>query len=292
MLGYCLGFLLCGFAIISTATAATWQVTYADWERPNSVFDKYPVELLDLALSQTGVKYNLKPSNKKLSQSQATKQLMMGGGLNVVWASTDKYRDRELLPIRIPIFKGLIGWRTFLLSADDMADIDNVTSIEGLRNYTAVQGSKWVDTKILLANGFDVKTSEQYDELFLMTKQSPKVFFPRSVVEVDIEANSTQSNGLVANKNIGIFYPLAFYFYVHKKDKLLAKVIEDGLEKAIEKGLFEQLFLRYHQTYLDEMRVSERQFLQLTNPLLPAETPLERRELWYQPISITSSEGE
>ena len=113
--------LIVGFALLVSlsAQAATWRITYP---RPMSESDKraiYPVKLLALALEQTGVQYSLMPSERIMLQNKALKRLMDSRDVNVVWSVTDKQREQQLLPIRIPIYKGLIGWR-LLLIRDDM----------------------------------------------------------------------------------------------------------------------------------------------------------------------------
>lgn len=263
-------------------SAATWNVIYAEWDRESKVFRDYPAELLDIALAQTGVKYSLKKSQKSLSQSESIKQLRSRGEVNVVWASTDAQREQELLPIRIPIFKGLIGWRLFLMQSESRARLLNSTTIDSLLDFPIVQGTRWVDTRILRANGFDVKTSENYSELFLLTKTLEGALFPRSIVEIDQELLSPLANNLETTSRVGIAYPLAFYFFLNKKDKLLAKVIQDGLQKAMDKGLFDEVFYKYHKQYLERFNETKNTFIQLDNPLLPRETPLARKELWYQ----------
>ena len=169
----------------------------------------------------------------------------------------------------------------FVTRRENTTLLDNVKSLADLQQFTMVQGTRWVDTRILQSNGFDVATSEQYDELFWMTKNLDMAIFPRSVVELEEELSGGKVSGLVANRAIGISYPLAFYFFVHKKDRLLAKVIEDGLEIAIEKGLFQALFDQYKE-YLQQFERIENKFIKLDNPLLPSKTPLDRKELWHQ----------
>lgn len=273
---------VCFLLTSHSGLTATWKITYADWERESPVFNQYPPQLLALALEQTGVKYSISPSQKALSQSQSIKQLSARGEVNLVWASTDNQRETDLLPIRIPIFKGLIGWRMFVTRKENAVLLNNVKTLNDLQRFTMVQGTRWVDTRILQSNGFEVATSEQYDELFWMTKNLDMAVFPRSVVELEEELLGGNVSGLVANRKVGISYPLAFYFFVHKKDRLLAKVIEDGLEKAIEKGLFQALFNQYHKQYLQQFERIENTFIQLENPLLPVKTPLNRKELWHQ----------
>lgn len=262
---------------------ATWRITYP---RPMSDADmrnKYPVQLLSLALDQTGVNYTLLPSDLIMLQNKALKRLTDNRDVNVVWSMTDTQREEQLLPIRIPIYKGLIGWR-LLLIRDDMADrFEYIQQFEHLIKLNPLQGRDWPDTKILQANGFNVIVDDEYGNLFNMLRQAQGDFFPRSVVEVWGEVdNSTYNKDLMIEQHLAIKYPAAMYFFVNKKSVPLANLLESGLEKAIANGKFEQLFLQAHQPNLDKAKIQDRRVFELQNSFLPPATPLEREELWYQ----------
>lgn len=274
-----LAVLLCG-----SLNAATWNITYP---RPLTDFDprnRFPLLLLTLALDQTGVKYQLLPSERILLQSKALSQLAENRDVNVVWAVSDKQREQELMPIRIPIYKGLIGWRVFLIHENNLERFKHLDSLEQLREYIPVQGADWPDTKILQANGFAVKASNEYAELFSFLLTSQGDFFPRSVVEAISEVELDDiDEAVILEPHLGVRYPTAMYFFVNKKNLILAKLLENGLEKAIASGKFDELFERELKDTLDRTDLINRKFLQLDNPLLPEGTPLNRPELWYQP---------
>lgn len=278
--------LIVGFALLVSlsAQAATWRITYP---RPMSESDKraiYPVKLLALALEQTGVQYSLMPSERIMLQNKALKRLMDSRDVNVVWSVTDKQREQQLLPIRIPIYKGLIGWRLLLIRDDMPARFKYVQKLEHLIKLIPVQGRDWPDTKVLQANGFNVTADNAYGNLFNLLRQAQGDFFPRSVVEIwDEIDNPAYNTDLMVEKEIAIRYPEAMYFFVNKKSRPLANLLEKGLEKAIENGTFEQLFVHTFQGKLDRAKMSSRHVFELENSFLPTATPLERKELWYQP---------
>lgn len=274
---------LLGVLTCSAVNAAIWNITYP---RPLTDFDprnRFPLMLLTLALDQTGVKYKLLPSERILLQGKALSQLAENREVNVVWAVSDKQREQELLPIRIPVYKGLIGWRVFLIHENKLERFKHLDNLEQLRDYTMVQGSDWPDTKILQANGFTVKTSDEYTELFTFLLTSQGDLFPRSVVEAlsEVELDDIDE-AVVLEPFLGVRYPTAMYFFVNKKDIILANLLEKGLEKAIANGKFDELFKRELKDTLDRTELVNRKFFQLDNPLLPNGTPIDRPELWYQ----------
>jgi hypothetical protein len=262
--------------------AAIWEITYPKASTDQDRRNDYPIKLLELALEQTGVRYVIQPSLQELPHGKAVKQLRENREINLIWSMTSDTRERELLPIRIPIYKGLIGWRVFIIHQDLQPQFYAIDSIQELANFRAIQGHDWPDTKILQANGFDVVTSSRYSELFSLLKEKQGGFFPRSVVEVGYELNSDLSGGnLMLESDLGVQYPTAIYFFLNNRSKALKRLIESGLEKVIDDGQFDQLFLQQHQELLEALNVSQRRFFTLTNPFLPEETPLSRAALWY-----------
>lgn len=275
--------LLIGALMAVQCSAAIWNISYP---RPLTESDqrtRYPVALLALALDQTGVNYKLIPSAEVLNQDKALVQLSENRGVNVVWSMTDSEREKRLLPIRIPIYKGMIGWRVFLLREEMAGQFAQIDTLQQLQKFRPIQGADWPDTKILQSNGFDVSTSKNYLSLFAMLTGKQGDFFPRSLVEVWSEVeNEDVGESVIVESTLGIRYPTAMYFFVNKNNKTLARLLREGLEKAVANGKFDELFDQVFSSTLERSNLEKRFFFQLDNPLLPKETPLQREELWYR----------
>lgn len=84
---------------------------------PNNQRQNYPIVLLDLALRTSKKIYVLTPSSYDYEQKRALSDLAISKNLDVSWSMTSTDRESMLLPIRIPIFKGLIGWRIPLINS-------------------------------------------------------------------------------------------------------------------------------------------------------------------------------
>jgi hypothetical protein len=67
---------------------------------------------------------------------------------------------------------------------------------------------------------------------------------------------------------------------VNKNNAPLAAAIKKGLLRAIKDGSFDTLFNKTYGDVVERTRLQSRKRLQLTNPLLPAKTPLNQKELW------------
>lgn len=275
--------IFCMLLLILRVEAATWVITYPQLTTEEDIRNAYPLKLMALALDKTGVSYELRPSSKPMHQARAVKRLEENLEINVVWVMTDLTREQQLLPIRIPIAKGLIGWRMFVTPENTAFMNADINSLSDLLKYEPVQGIAWPDTKILQANGFNVVTARDYTEAknIIVAKQAD--FFPRSVIEIDQEIGENTYRSLSYRKDIAVQYPSAMYFFVNKRNVTLAKLIETGLQRAIADGSFDALFIEHFADILERMHINDVQYFTLNNPLLPPLTPIDNPSLWYYP---------
>lgn len=264
--------------------AATWVVSYPGALYEGDERHKYPEALLKLALEKTGVRYEMRASSRVKYQSKALRQLRENLEVNVVWSMTDKQRESDLLPIRIPITKGLIGWRVLLSHKSKPFYEKEITSMEELLVYSPVQGVDWPDTKILQANGFNVLAAQNHVEAANLISRQQADFYPRSVIEVLPELSAENADPDVLLKpGVALHYKTAMYFFVNKRNVTMARLLEVGLQRAIEDGSFDALFYEYHGEMLDKIALDERLHFELENPLLPINTPVYDADYWYQP---------
>ena len=263
----------------STSFAAVWTINYPKQPVQDSIHAQYIVDVLELALQKTGVRYELVESQDVLLQGKAFKLLSNNRTVNVVWSMTDDDREEDFLPIRIPLYKGLIGWRVLLVNPDKLSQLES----SKLRDNYAVQGMDWPDTKILQANGFNVVSATNYDEAFTIMHRKQADMFPRSIIEVFGElAQPELTKDLVIEPNFVLQYPAATYFFVNKRDVMLGKLLSTGLEMAVEDGSLNKLFNATYSQMLQQLELNKRTLLTLKNPLLPINTPLAYKALWYQ----------
>ncbi|HEY4080942.1 MAG TPA: transporter substrate-binding domain-containing protein [Burkholderiaceae bacterium] len=245
--------------------------------------DDYPVDLLTLALSKAGRHEQLQASAFFMLQARSIRELEQGRAMDVIWTMTSIEREESMLPIRIPIDRGLLGWRLLMVRQDSLARFAHLRRLTDLQDLRAGQGADWPDTSILRKAGLTVDESAHYGDLFLKLAAGRIDYFPRGVNEIWGELQSHTEAGLAVDPRLALHYPTAMYFFVNKRDAALAADITRGLEKALRDGSFEALFQRYFGASIQRANLGERQILELKNPLLPPETPLGEARLWYHP---------
>ena len=79
--------------------------------------------------------------------------------IDLMWAGVDPSLDKTMLPIRIPILKGLLGHRIFIIKKENQSRFNNIKTLADLKKLTAGQGTKWGDTKILKSANIPVITT-------------------------------------------------------------------------------------------------------------------------------------
>lgn len=245
----------------------------------------YVRRVVELALSRTGSKLEIRPVDLDMAQGRTLVELAAGRSpVDVMWTVTDRQREASgLLPVRIPIDRGLMGWRLLLVRRSELAQWRRVRSLKDLRPYLAGQGHDWPDTDILRANGLRVGTSSGYEALFRMLAAGRVDYFPRSILEIDAEMAGGRYPELAIAPELMLHYPAAAYLFVSPTRPDLAAELKAGLEVAVADGSFQRLHREQYGALLKAHPLSPDRVLRLSNPQLPPETPLQRRELWLQP---------
>lgn len=269
---------------MTPCTALCQQIVI--YPRPESTTDSrasYPLALLKLCEQKSNNSFVLQPSDVHAQQGRSIVQLTNGKGLDIIWTLSNEARENLLLPIRIPIDRGLIGWRLLLIRERDTELFNRTSTRDQLSLLNAGQGHDWPDVDILRVNNFKVVTSSTYEGLFKMLALGHIQYFPRSIAEIWPEESAHKELGINVQQSLIIHYPSAFYFFVNKNNTALANTIESCLKNAIADGSFRKLFDQYHQEAIIKADLSHRTIISLENPLLPKHTPLSTTAYWFSP---------
>ena len=168
----------------AAAAAAPMVLVYPRSESSTDTQYRYDYELLHQALEATVAthgSYELRQSGASMNQARAGDEIAAGSGLvNIFARSTTIEHEQRFLPIRIPIDKGLISYRVFLIRDDMQARFAAVGSLDDLRAYSVGSFPTWADTRILREGGFKVVTGDSYEGLFRMLVAHRFDFFSRS----------------------------------------------------------------------------------------------------------------
>ena len=244
-------------------------------------------EILRLALEKTVAEFGpfkLSASTQHTNGLRYLSNLARDSDLNVVWSSTSVEKERNYLPIRIPLRKGILGYRVVLVHKDNQALLKNLRDLDDLKKLTVGQGVGWDDVKLYQENGIKV-VEAKYSNLFRMLSYKRFDIFPRGIGEVfnELAKESPQNPDLVVDENILIYYPWPYYFFVSQSNKKLHKRLELGLQKMLKDGSFDAIFWKYNGKAIEAANFKKRHVIYMPNHLLPKETPLNNASLWFRP---------
>lgn len=278
------------FTLFTAATSlADTRVVYPRPESDEDVRFLDLIEILDVALQKTEAAYGpytLEPSETIMREGRQIEELKRPNStINVLWSSTSEEKEAQLIPIRIPLRKGLLGYRISLIHQSKQSEIDQIHSLEDLQASLIGQGLGWGDVDVYEANGITVSLSG-YENLFKMLNANRFDLFPRGLNEVFAEyqlRNAANPNIKIEDKLL-IYYPWPYYFFTNKQNTALAERIQQGLRQMIDDGSFDYIFMKHNGNALAEANIKARRVIRLVNPLLPAATPLDDRSLWYDPM--------
>lgn len=256
-------------------------------EGSNSI-ETYARGLLTLALSKLPEKYELEQTIASNSEERMV-SMVMDNQLDVVWYATTNDLEERLQPIRICIYRGLLGYRVLMIKKGTQHKFDGIENLEDLKRVSLGQGRFWADTNVLTANNLNVVKVLKYEGLFYMLDGDRFDAFPRGAHEPWSEMQRYPKLALDVEQNLLISYTNPFYFFVNKSNTKLAADIERGLRMAIEDGSFTEYFLN-DPTVKDVMakaNLKSRTLIKLDNPGLPKKTPVDDASLWFDPYSFT-----
>lgn len=249
----------------------------------------YAIKMIKLAIDHIDTKYKVEVIKDNFSQTRQNEEVRTNGAINVVWTSSEASIESQMNPIRICIFKGLLGYRIFIIHKKNQYKYDQVKTLEDLKKLTIGQGKTWGDTKILEASGFNIIKATKYPNLFYMLDGDRFDGFSRGVHEPFGElALRPELPDLTVEKNLMLVYRMPFYLFTSNENKKLANDLLTGLERAVADGSFDQTFLNDPsiQDVIAKANMKNRKAFYIENPLLSKETPLDRKELWFDPQTL------
>lgn len=251
--------------------------------------DRYSVRMLTLALARGETKYETIPDADGGQRTQGRYiEDLRAGRIDVMWAASDASMESQVRAVPIPLLKGLLGHRIFLIHKNSQHKFDAVNTLDDLKKLKLGQGATWADTKILESNGLTVVKAQKYDSLMHMLDGGRFDAFPRGVQEPWDEVNKIPGLELAIEKRLMVVYKMPFYLFVAPDNHALARDIEIGFNEMIADGTFGYEFLNDPsiKKVIELADLKNRKVFYLDNPALPSATPVDRPELWLDINSL------
>ncbi len=211
------------------------------------------------------------------------------GRVNIVARATNLDLEQRLLPVPIPLDKGLLGYRLFLVMPDTEAKLGAVRTLDELKRFSIGQASPWTDVKVLSANGFRLVTADSYEGLFQMLGAHRFDLYSRGVNEIHAEwmAHRDSVPGMMIDRALILQYPMPRYFFVPRtpQGQRMAARITDGLNRLARSGEFERRYQAYKKLVLTDIDLSGRRIFRVPNPQLSGLAPPQSDTRWWDDLA-------
>lgn len=223
----------------------------------------------------------------QMEQGRIIHELNRGELVDIYWVGTNAEREQKLRAVRIPLVRGLLGFRRFIIRRDMAERFAQVKSLEQLRQYKACQGLDWPDTDVLRAAGLQVTELAGYGNLFRALVGRRCDYFPRGYFETasEMALHQPQHPELMVFEPLVLHYPFALYFFVGAQNEALAQWLELGLERMIDNGKLLAYMHEhpYTRAVLPLVSGTNWQWIFLPNPTLSPDTDFRNQRYWFRP---------
>lgn len=244
----------------------TWKVLHAALERTKRGYGEFELRWADsFGMTET----------RKIYEMENAALL-----INTMVLPTRQSLEERLVPAKIPIDHSLLGFRVFLIRAEDQARFDAIHTLSDLQSIRIGQGSDWVDGDILEHAGLRVVRGSGYDGLFAMLAAGRFDAFSRGVYEAvpELDARRAELPGVVIEKGILLYYPMPVYFWFPNTEdgRRRAKRVEEGVAGMVADGTLETIFRQQYCAILQRLDLKHRRLFRIENPQIgPEKSPTD-----------------
>ena len=272
-------------SIYANETDAVIEVTYPKPASNEDVRDRYFYELLLLALEKSKSKfgeYRLNYSEFVIPSRRIPQEVRRGRFINVLTSPTTNELEDLMLPVKIPLVKGIQGIRILMIRESSQKLFNSLQEFKQLKTIKFGQGAGWLDAMIFRDAGLSVTTGTEYNSLFKMLDKQRFDAFPRGVNEIYRELNKWQEElpKLTAEESLVFYYDLPVYFFVKKDNQKLHERITFGLIEAQKDKSLDVLFDSYFGQALALAKLDNRKVFYLPNNYIPNIDKSKQSQFW------------
>lgn len=272
--------LLCAALLILTSPAGAIDINVSD-SRANNFY----MDALSWVLDKSGADYRLLQTGHSMSSQVRKVTLVQSGELDIMYAGTTRDMEDQLLPIRFPITRGLIGSRVFIINKNYQPEYKKIKNVENLKQYAAILSFGWPEKEIFEAVG--LKQAEQlYADIFENLNSGSRYYFPRGILEAYSELIDKKDlmPNLVVEDSILLKYKSAVLFFINPKNKELEAILNEGFRKGYEDGSYKE-FLYNHplvKESFDQAQLDQRVVVTIPNTFFPEESLMIPSQYWHE----------
>lgn len=220
-----------------------------------------------------------------LARERMLLEMLSGEQFNTTVIASQPSWEEQLLPIWVPLDMGLSNFRISLTHRKAQPRIAAARTLAELKALPLGIGAAWSSRKIMEANGFNLVIGESFDPLLKMLMAERFDYFPRGMNEIFVEFDARRAEfpDLAIENSMVIEFPLPTYVFVSPKAPRLHQRLQEGIEMMVADGSLLRMVSEYHADMIQRTGFCQRRIFRIENPLVTAKTPLQRKEVWFNP---------
>ena len=279
-----------GAASAREAGTSAMTFTYATGQSEIGHIERFHWKVLEAALERTRKTYGdyrvvpLPPMPISRQEYELTHE---DPAITIAAFDSTAERKRKLIPVRIPVDRGLLGYRVLLIREGDQARFDQIRTLEDLKSIQFGLLPTWSDARIMRSAGLSVVDGDSYDGLYRMLVAKRFDAFSRGITEVikDFERSKSISPGLAIERHMLLHYPMPVYFWFpdDKDGHRRADRVREGLAGMVADGSLAAMIRERYRADLADLDITGRRVVDVPNPLLDGQDPLNDDRLWFRP---------
>jgi hypothetical protein len=208
------------------------------------------------------------------------------GIIDVMWTLSDASWEEKYLAVPYPAYLGMFGLRLPIVKQEQAGMLSGVRSLQDLQKFRAGQGRAWADSTIMEANGIPVVRVVKYISHFPMLEGGRFDYFPRAIHEPWSEVRNNAQYNLAVDENIVLRYRVPFFIFVMPQNQELHQYLTEGMEELSRSGRHREMFFKLPEVReaLEYSNLQNRVVIDLDNPNIGPDTPVDQPELWFDPL--------
>ncbi|WBA08864.1 hypothetical protein [Salinivibrio kushneri] len=269
-------------SVFSVHAASNTTIVHPE-PRAGSALDLYAIELIEFLAEKSGESVTLQAFDGQIGSQSRKVEMLKQGKLTVDWLGADRTLESELIPIRYPVFRGLLGHRLFITNQATEPQLAQINSAGDLQSLTMTQGQGWADVKVLNSAGFRVREISSFENIFKVVDTGRADLFPRALIEPFSElAERPQYGNLLVDPHLMLIYRFPMFLFVSPQHADVAEMLNRAFEAAYQDGSFIEFFNNaplVKETF-EKANISERTVIRVDNPHLSNETQAIPDTFW------------
>ncbi|WP_229257317.1 hypothetical protein [Duganella callida] len=252
----------------------------------SSYAESHVLNLLHAALDASSARYGpyqLHVAQVRMERDRLLLEMLKGDMVNLSGQVTSIEWEQKLIPIRIPIDKGITCYRIGLIDGRNQAEFSAIRTLAQLKRVPLGSGRQWSSTMTYRQAGFNVV--EGTVGMHSMLAAGRFRFFPRAIDEAFHERDASLAffPTVAVESSLALYVPLPRYFFIGGGQQRLAQRLEYGLQRLIADGGYDRIFHAAYDELIEKAGLRKRRIFRIDNPLLSPQTPLSNKAYWYVP---------